>query len=98
MNSTLVQENETSQASPSKSQRGILIGVRFLTFLALSLWIGGMAFFGAMAAPVLFKLTKTSSAPELGPQMVGEMLGRFGVLTTICSLVLLISWFADGVL
>lgn len=93
-----MEERKTTATVPAKSERGLLIGVRFIASLALSLWIGGMAFFGAMAAPVLFRLTKVSSAPELGPQMVGDMLARFGVLTTICAVLLLICWAVDGVL
>ena len=81
-----------------KGSRGLLIAVRFLTSLALSLWIGGMAFFGIMAAPVMFRLARQSSAPEVAPQMVGAMLTRFGFVTTICAVLMIICWFIDGAL
>lgn len=97
MTSTTVHQN-SAQSSHSTVGRRILIGIRFLTALALSLWIGGMAFFGIMAAPVMFRLARQSTAPELAPQMVGAMLTRFGVLTTNCALLLLVLWFLDGTL
>lgn len=75
-----------------------LIAARFVTILSLSLWVGGLAFFGIMAAPVLFRVTRQNGVATLAPQMVGEMLTRFGVLTTICGFVLLLGWALDGAL
>ncbi|MBW3635112.1 MAG: DUF4149 domain-containing protein [Armatimonadetes bacterium] len=75
-----------------------LAAARFVTFLALSLWIGGMAFFGLMAAPVLFRIARLNGVGAIAPQMVGAMLSRFGVLTTICAFVLLLCWLIDGAL
>lgn len=98
MNSAVLQENDNPSSQLTKAQCGLLIGLRSLTALALSLWIGGMAFFGIMAAPVMFRLARQSSAPQLAPQMVGAMLTRFGFVTTACALLMLIGWFVDGLL
>lgn len=76
---------------------------RFLAALCLALWIGGMAFFGIMAAPVLFHpeksgIARAADTATLAPQLVSAMLTRFGTLTTICAIVLLICALIDGVL
>lgn len=71
---------------------------RGLTLLAIALWVGGMAFFGAVAAPTMFRMARASAAPELAPLMVGAMLGRFSFVTYACSLVLLLGWLVDGIL
>lgn len=93
------------RAATAPWRRGAIIAARALSALALSLWIGGMAFFGIMAAPVLFHPQRhgvavtpavSGAIPTLAPQMVGAMLTRFGVLTTICGLVLLGCWALDG--
>ena len=92
-----------SSASSTPFQRASVVVARFVTALALSLWIGGMAFFGIMAAPVLFHPEKSGIVrpPEiatLAPQMVSAMLTRFGTLTTLCGVLLVISVLIDGAL
>jgi hypothetical protein len=57
-----------------------------------------MAFFGIMAAPVLFRIARLNGVGAIAPQMVGAMLARFGVLTTICGFVLVGCWALDGAL
>lgn len=81
----------------------VLIIVRSLTALSLALWIGGMAFFGIMAAPVLFHPEKSGIArpPDtatLAPQLVSAMLTRFGTLTTLCAILILLCALIDGAL
>ncbi len=88
--------------SLSKSQKIVLVAARFLTALALSLWIGGMAFFGIMAAPVLFHpersgIARAANTATLAPQMVSAMLTRFGTLTTILGVLLVVLVVVDGV-
>jgi hypothetical protein len=80
-----------------------LVVSRFFVTLSLSLWIGGMAFFGIMAAPVLFHpeksgIARTPNTAIMAPQMVSAMLTRFGTLTTICGILLLLGWLIDGLL
>jgi hypothetical protein len=98
--------NSQSSANPSsfpRWKRGLLIFSRFLVALSLSLWIGGMAFFGIMAAPVLFHpeksgIPRAADTAIIAPQMVSAMLTRFGFLTSICAVILLVGWLVDGLL
>lgn len=62
-----------------------------------------MGFFGIMAAPVLFHpersgIDRTADTAIMAPQMVSAMLTRFGTLTNICLVVLIVCWIVDGVL
>ncbi len=62
-----------------------------------------MAFFGIMAAPVLFHPERSGiiRAPDtaiIAPQMVSAMLTRFGTLTSILGALLLLSIVIDGAL
>ncbi|RYG70074.1 DUF4149 domain-containing protein [bacterium] len=91
------------QAKSSIWPQPATIFIRFLVSLALSLWIGGMAFFGIMAAPVLFHpeksgIPRSADTAIIAPQMVSAMLTRFGTLTGICAIVLLLGWIIDGFL
>ena len=70
--------------------------MRGLALLAVGIWIGGLTFFGAVAAPLLFRAARVSAAPELAPILVGQMLGRFTFVTFICGALMLIGWFLDG--
>ena len=69
---------------------------RGLTLLAIGLWVGGMAFFGAVAAPLMFRMARQSTAPELAPLLVGAMLGRFTWITYACAGAMLLGWLIDG--
>lgn len=64
--------------------------VRFVTLLALVVWIGGLAFLGMAAAPAIFKVSR-----PLGPIMVGAMLERFTPVMYICGVLLLLGWLAE---
>ena len=72
--------------------------VRTLVVLGLGLWIGGLFFFGAITAAVMFPKTREAGIPQLAPQMVGPMLTRFAWVCTAVSLVLIIGWWLDGAL
>ena len=77
-------------------RRFLLIFARFLVFLGLTLWLGGMAFFGAMTAPILFKFGRQTQLYDLAPRIVGLILQRFSVLTFVCAALLLLGWLLDG--
>ncbi len=71
---------------------------RGLTLLAIGIWIGGMTFFGAVTAPLMFRAARASAAPELAPILVGQMLGRFTFVTYICGALMLLGWLFDGLI
>ena len=71
---------------------------RGLTLLAIGIWIGGMTFFGAVTAPLMFRAARASAAPELAPILVGQMLGRFTFITYICGALMLLGWLLDGLI
>ena len=71
---------------------------RGLTLLAIGIWVGGLTFFGAVTAPLMFRAARASAAPELAPILVGQMLGRFTFITYACSALLLLGWLFDGLL
>jgi uncharacterized membrane protein len=72
--------------------------VRFLTLLSLCFWLGGLFFFGALAAPAMFKVSRANGMGELAPQMVGMMLGRFSYVTYACGALLVLGWLLEFVL
>jgi hypothetical protein len=63
--------------------------------LALALPLGGLAFFGIFAAPAMFRVARAADAGALAPQMVAQMLSRFGVVLIACTLVALACWALD---
>jgi len=76
-----------------------LLGLsRTLVALSLGVWIGGLAFFGAITAAVMFPMTRAAGHPELAPLMVGPMLSRFALVCIVCSVVLVLGWLLDGAL
>ncbi len=76
-----------------------LLGLtRTLVALAFGLWIGGLVFFGAITAAILFPMTKQAGVAALAPQMVGPMLSRFALVCAVCSVVLVLGWALDGIL
>lgn len=83
---------------PSVFMQIVRIGVRLMMALALSVWIGGLAFFGIVTAPIIFKMTRENGVSELAPQMVGLMLTRFGAICAICAAILVATWLLDGTL
>ena len=71
---------------------------RGVTLLSVGIWVGGMAFFGAVTAPLMFRAARASAAPELAPILVGQMLGRFTFITYICGALMLLGWLLDGLM
>lgn len=71
---------------------------RFLSALGIALWLGGMMFFGAVAAPALFRVARAEGVPEIAPQMVGALLSRFTFVTYACAALMLVGWSLDGIL
>ena len=69
---------------------------RAVALLSIGIWIGGMTFFGAVTAPLMFRAARASAAPELAPILVGQMLGRFTFVTYICGALMLLGWILDG--
>ena len=71
---------------------------RAVALLGVGVWIGGLTFFGAVTAPLMFRAARASAAPELAPILVGQMLGRFTFVTYICGALMLLGWILDGIL
>lgn len=78
--------------------RFLLGFTRTLVALAFGLWIGGLVFFGAITAAIMFPMTRKAGQPALAPLMVGPMLSRFALVCAVCSLVLVVGWALDGLL
>ncbi len=76
-------------------QLSAIIALRLANLLALALPLGGLAFFGIFAAPSMFRVARAAHRPELAPQMVALMLGRFGWVLIACAGVALACWIAD---
>lgn len=77
----------------------VVASTRFLGAFAVAIWVGGMTFFGAVAAPILFDGSLLPKASPLPPQLVGALLSRFGTVTLVCSMLLVVSlaveWLAS---
>ncbi len=71
---------------------------RAVALLGIGIWVGGMTFFGAVTAPLMFRAARASAAPELAPILVGQMLGRFTYVTYICGALMLLGWLIDGLI
>ena len=83
---------KSTQESANALAVGLAVGAaRFVTLLALSIWLGGILFLGAVAAPAAFKINRA-----LGPQLVGAMLLRFNPITVVCGVLMLLGWFFEG--
>lgn len=81
--------------APRRGKFALVIATRFLGLLGLGIWLGGLAFFGAMAAPAMFKISRAAGVGELAPQMVGVMLSRFNYVMYGCGVLLLLSWLIE---
>jgi hypothetical protein len=65
---------------------------RFLAILGAALWIGGLIFFGAVAAPVLVKTDRA-----LLFLLVAPLLARFAFVTYVCSAFMLLGWTGERI-
>lgn len=68
---------------------------RFATLLGLGVWLGGIAFAGAVA-PLLFRVARENGVEAVAPQMFGAMLARFGFITLVCAVLMLGGWLAEA--
>lgn len=69
---------------------------RWMTMLALGLWLGGILFLGAVSAPAIFRFCRAHGVESLAPQIVGALVARFGPLSAVLGVVLCLAWLADG--
>ena len=91
--------SKSSTLEEMNSQATFFSGLaRGLTLLAIGIWVGGLTFFGAVTAPLMFRAARASAAPELAPILVGQMLGRFTFVTYICAALMLVGWIFDGLI
>lgn len=63
---------------------------RFVTVLGAALWVGGLVFFGAVAAPVLLKTDRA-----LLFLLVAPLLARFAIVTYVCGALMLLGWIGE---
>ena len=78
-----------------------MLGLRYGSVLALTLWVGGLLVLGAIAAPAIFDVLAAragSGDRMLAGAIFGEVLRRFHLLTYVCGLVVLGSLVVRGVL
>jgi hypothetical protein len=69
----------------------ILLSIaRLMTVLGAGMWIGGLAFFGAVAAPIISRVDRS-----LLFVLVAPMLSRFSVVTYVCGGLMLLGWLME---
>lgn len=56
--------------------------IRFIHFLSLVVWVGGMTFFSFIAAPAIFKVLPRETAGEV----VGEIFPKYWMMGYICGI------------
>jgi uncharacterized membrane protein len=78
-----------------------MFALRYVSVLALAVWLGGMAVLGAIVAPATFQVLQ-ASAPSIGRALAGglfgEILARFHYLAYACGGAMLISMAVMGLL
>ena len=62
--------------------------IQWLHYLGLSLWIGGIVFFSAIAAP---SAHRSMASKAIAGEIVGKMLARFNSVEITCTLLLLVT-------
>ncbi len=72
------------------STNGILHFIQWVHYLALSLWVGGITFFSAVAAP---SIHGSMASRALAGQIVGKMLKRLNLIELTCCVLLLATSF-----
>lgn len=75
---------------------GLTAASRFLVLVGLAVWIGGLIFLGAVAAPLTFKVARANHSGILAPQIVGAMVTRFNLVTYVCGVLLLLGWLGES--
>ena len=66
--------------------------IQWLHYLALSLWIGGITFVSAVAAPAAHR---SMASKAIAGQIVGDMLKRLNAVEMICAGLLLVTSFSS---
>ncbi len=72
------------------SANGIWYFIQWLHYLALSLWVGGITFLSAVAAP---SAHRSMASRTIAGQIVGKMLRRLNIIEIICCILLLATSF-----
>ncbi len=70
--------------------RLLLSVARLFTVLGAGMWIGGLAFFGAVAAPIISRVDRS-----LLFVLVAPMLSRFAMVTYVCGGLMLLGWLME---
>jgi hypothetical protein len=65
--------------------------IQWVHYLALSLWIGGIAFLSGIAAPAAFR---SMASRTVAGEIVGKMLKQLNHLELICVMILLVTCFS----
>ncbi len=78
-----------------------MLALRYAGMVALAVWAGGLLALGAIAAPSVFEviaLRNVADGRVLAGLIVGEVFGRFHIVTYGCGVVILASLAARAVL
>ena len=77
-----------------------MLALRYAALLALAVWVGGLAMFGAVSAPVTFQVLGAAGPGGRlqAAAVVGEMLRQFHLISYGCAAVILTSLAARAVL
>jgi uncharacterized membrane protein len=79
-------------------KQGILIFVRWISMLALGLWLGSLLFLGPIGAPGIFKFLRAQNQEALAPQLVGVLVERFAPVSLVLGALALLSWLIEGLM
>jgi hypothetical protein len=77
-----------------------MLALRYAALLALAVWVGGLAVFGAVSAPAAFQVLGAAGPGGRlqAAALVGEMLRQFHLISYGCAAVILTSLAARAVL
>jgi uncharacterized membrane protein len=70
--------------------------LRYLMFLSLMVWIGGLIFFAFVLAPTVFNIPEVLPNTHLAGNVVGRALGKLHWIGIISGLVFLVSSLVHG--
>lgn len=78
-----------------------MLALRYAALLALTVWVGGLAALGLVAAPAMFDVLAARQVADdrlLAGAIFGEALRRFHLISYACGAVLVCSLAARGIL
>jgi len=78
-----------------------MLALRFVTILAIAVWIGGLLSLGAIAAPAIFDVVAHRLGPDgrmLSGAIFGDILRRFHLVSYGCGGLVLVSLLTRAVL